>query len=535
MKTTGATFALASLFKECLANQLTHHPARCAEILHVMSKYQVYHTLMQLGMLHQQGFAKLSAASLHEHRQYAEQLTRAFEELGACFIKLGQLLSTRPDLLPEPYISSLTRLQSMVAPVPGWQIVQLIEEDLHAPLPEIFVSFDLQPLATASIAQIHKATLPDGSQVVVKVQRPGVQQQVEVDIAVLHDLVRFITKHTPFGARFGFLPIVQEFKRSLYQELDFLQEANNTQNIGHDIREFHSLVTPRIYSLYSSRRVLTLSFIPGKHLKQLSANDLGRCKPTEIAKELLSAYLKQILVSGIFHCDPHPGNMLLADDGRLALLDFGMIGRLDTRQMECIILLLLAFAQRQGERVADRYLELIAPPNHFDRRAFTREICGLVCRYNDLSAKNVEIGKAMLDLVAIASAHHLAIPASFALLGKTLLNLDGALRILSPDLDLLQAVHHDMRQIIQQRTLAQLSPTKSIAWLLDSKHLIENMLRKSDLLLDKLTDERNASSAQMERLHETITRASRRLSFGMIFSSLALSLALFFGLKRARK
>lgn len=535
MKRTEQTLSLVSIVKEYLANQLTRHPSRYAKIMHIIHKYQIYHIITRLGALHRYGNRNLSGDTLQEHRIYAEKLAKALEELGACFIKLGQVISTRPDLLPSPYITALSRLQHTVTAVPGDQIAAIVEYDLGRPLSDIFQFFDLKPLATASIAQVHKAVLHDGSHVVIKVQRPGVQQQIEVDVEVMQEIARFVTRHTPLGARYGLTSMVQEIKQSLSQELDFLQEADNTQSISRDIREFRHLMTPTIYPAYSSRRVLTLSFIPGCPLAQVPSGKSCHAEPATVATELLSAYLKQIVVNGLFHCDPHPGNILLVDDGRLALLDFGMIGRLDARQIDHLILLLLAFSERRGERVADIYLEMIETPERFDRRAFTQEICTLVCRYHDMSEKGIEIGRALLDLATVASVYHTAIPANFTLLGKALLNLDGTLRILSPNLNLTQTIRHYMQQVIRQRMLTQISPGRSAAWLLDAKHLIENTLQRSEAILDRLAHDQFSTRVQVEHLDETIQRAARRLSFGMVVSSFILSMTLLITSKRHPK
>lgn len=527
-----------TMVKTYLAKQFTRHPARCAEILHIINKYQLYRVIIRLGTLYQHeniGAENLPESILREHRVYAENVAKAFEELGTCFIKLGQLLSTRSDLLPLPYIAALSRLQDTITPVPSNQISTIIEDNLGASLTDLFSFFDFEPLATASIAQVHKALLHDGTLVAIKVQRPGVQQQVKVDIEVLLEITRFITRHTPLGARYDLLSIVQEMKQSLMQELDFLQEASNTQSVSHGIQEFRHLLTPTIYPAYSSRQVLTLSFIPGRHLAQITIEELCSFAPTTIAKELLSAYLKQIVVTGAFHCDPHPGNLLLTDDGRLALLDFGMIGRLNTRQIENLILLLLAFSERRGEHVANIYLEMVDIPKSFDRRAFVQKICALVCHYHDSNNQCIEIGRALLDLITISSSYRLSIPANFTLLGKALLNLDGTLRLLAPDLNLTQIIHRYLPQVIQQRILTHISPGRSIAWFLETKHLVENTLRKSDVLLEKLASESSASSQQIERLEETIRHASRRLSFGLIASSLILGLAILFNMRQKHK
>lgn len=529
------TPSLGTMLKVYLTSRFTRLPRRCAEILRIFNKYQVYHSITWLSVFHSHRDKKISEHALQQQYLYAENLARAFEELGTCFIKLGQMLSTRSDLLPRPYIVALSRLQYTITPVPGTQIAAIIEADLGASLADLFHSFDFEPVATASIAQVHRAFLHDGSSVVIKVQRPGIQQQVEMDIEVLLEIARFITRHTSFGMHYDLISIVQEIKLSLFQELDFFQEATHTESIGQDIRTFRHLTTPMTYTAYSSRRVLTLSFIPGRHLAQIPNDELGRFAPSALAKELLFAYFKQVIINGVFHCDPHPGNLLLTDDGRLAVLDFGMVGRLDEEQREKLILLLLAFSERQGERVANVYLEMVDVPRDFDRRAFTQNICKLVCHYHDSSKQGLEIGRALLDLVRVANSYRISIPHNFTLLGKTLLNLDGTLYRLSPELDFIQVMHRYLPQIIQQRMVSQISLGRSIIWFLDAKRLIENTLHKSSALLEQLSSEQSTTYERIERLDSTIGRGFRHLSLSIVCSSLILSLGLWARARQRRQ
>src|SRR6266487_4194090 len=231
-----------------------------------------------------------------------------------------------------------------------------------------------------------------------------------------------------------------------------------TRLLGRQIADFQLLSTPAVYSEYTSRRVLTLSFVRGRHLQGVSREELDAVDSRAIAKDLLSAYLKQIIVDGAFHCDPHPGNIFLTDDGRLALMDFGMVGRFDSGQKDNVILLLLAFAERQGDRVADTYLKMIEVPKHFDRRAFAQDISTLVSRYHDMSGGRMSMGTALLGLTRVAQSNAVAVPSVMTLLGKAFLNLDGAVRVLSPELDPVQLIRDYMLQVMEKRIEAQLTP-----------------------------------------------------------------------------
>lgn len=516
---------LTSLAKAYLAGRFTRYPKRYVKIVQILQKYHLFSIVAQF----------LNGHGTDETcERYAQCLVQALEELGPCFIKLGQMMSTRPELFPPPYIAALSRLQARVTPVLGKTIAAIIEEELGAPLQQLFRSFDRTPLATASIAQVHRAVLHDGSQVVVKVQRPGVRQLVEMDIHVMQEVACFVTNYTPLGARYGLKQIVQELKQSLSQELDFQQEANNTRLISHQISEFHHILTPEIYLNYTSSRVLTLNLLEGRHLAEVSCEELKQFDTPIIAEELFSAYLKQIIINGIFHCDPHPGNILFTNDGRLAILDFGMVAYFDAGQKEKLLLLLLAFAERQGERVAETYLDMIEVPETCNRQAFTQEICTLVSRYHDRSPKQMDMGKVLLEFALVAQTYQMAVPAALSLLGKALLNLDGTLRVLAPDLNLVQAIRNYMEQVMQKRALEHMSAGRAYTWFLDWRHLLDNLPRRADTLIDKLAQDRLTIHLKIDQLDTVIKRAARQLSLGMIVSSILISTGIWFVSRRRR-
>jgi predicted unusual protein kinase regulating ubiquinone biosynthesis (AarF/ABC1/UbiB family) len=300
-------------------------------------------------------------------------------------------------------------------------------------------------------------------------------------------------------------------------------EADNTRLIGKQIAEFQLLTTPSVFTEYTTRRVLTLSFVHGRHLADVSREELDALDSRSIAKELLSAYLKQMVIDGVFHCDPHPGNILLTDDGRLALMDFGMVGRFDSGQKDNIILLLLAFSERLGERVADTYLDMIEIPKDVDRRAFTQDVSALVSRYHDMSGGRMAIGTALLDLTRLAQANNTPVPTAMTLLGKAMLNLDGTIRVLSPQLDPVQLIRDYMLKVMEKRIAGQLSPGRIFAWVIDMKRLVENSPRRTDMILDKLSNDQLTLRLEVDHLDEAVksmNRAANRLSLSIIVAAL---------------
>ena len=508
-----------------LTRRFSRHPERYLEIYRVMRKHELHHVAAQFMMAHRHEDEDEQPGlngHLIEEDDHAEDLTSALEELGPTWIKMGQLLSTRPDVLPPSYVTALGRLQDTIRPVPSEKIIAIIESELGASVDELFLEFDREPLATASLAQAHRAVLHDGAEVAVKVQRPGVRNQIEIDIEVMHELARFATKYTAFGGRYGLTQIVTELEHSLSQELDFRQEAENTRLISRQIAEFQSLTTPTVYSDYTSRRVLTLSFVHGRHLADISRSEMQQMDTRPIAKELLAAYLKQIVIDGVFHCDPHPGNIFLTDDGHLALMDFGMVGRFDAGQKDHIILLLLAFAERLGERVADTYLEMMELPKGFDRRSFTQDVSAMVSRYHDMSGGRMALGTALLDLTRLSQRHHAPVPTSMTLLGKAMLNLDGTIRALSPELDPVQLIREYMLKVMEKRVMGQLSGGRVFAWVLDMKHLFENAPRRTDMIIDKLANDQITLRLEVDHLDEAISsvnRSARRLALSVLVGS----------------
>lgn len=536
-------FAARGSASNLLTSRFSKHPERYVEIFRVLRKYKLHHIVAELGMSHRHAedaeeLRELASSNGHfshpdddhdddhdhDHDDaHGIQLASALEELGPCFIKLGQLLSTRPDLLPAEYIQALSRLQDTIQPVPAERIVQIIQSELQAPVDDLFQSFDERPLATASMAQVHRAVLRDGTEVAVKVQRPGVRQRIEIDLEVLREVARFASQHTAIGARYGLLQMVRELETSLNQEMDFRIEAENTRLIGRQIADFPMLCTPKVHADLSSQRVLTLGFIKGRHLADVPREEFLALDPKAIAKDLLSAYMKQIAIDGVFHCDPHPGNILLTDDGRLALMDFGMVGRFDAGQKDKMILFLLAFSERLGERVAETYLDMIQQPEDLDSHSFTQDICALVSRYHDMSGGRLGLGTALLDLTRLAYNNRVPVPSSMTLLGKTMLNLDGAIGVLSPELDPVELIRNYMLDVMMRRVGDQLSPGRVFAWVLDMKHLFENAPRRTDAILGKLADDRLTVRLDVRHLDQTtqqLNKAATRLAVGVLAGSL---------------
>jgi ubiquinone biosynthesis protein len=516
---------LWSLMTRRITGSSLRHPERYREMFCIARKNRLHHVAGELSAYRNHGEV-LEMAGRRNGRmkpaRYAENFACALEELGPCFIKFGQLLSTRPDLLPRDYITALARLQDCVGPIPGGETLSIVESELGGPVDAYFADFDCQPVAAASMAQVHRAVMPDGTLVAVKVLRPGVRRQVDVDLEVLHDLVRFAVRHSGLGSFGDLEQMVRQLDSSLRSEMDYLQELENTEQISRQLSGFKLLATPEIYRQSSTSRVLTLSFIQGQRLSDLTPEELEGLDGEAIAREMLSAYLQQIVVDGSFHCDPHPGNILITETGQLALLDFGMVGRFDMEEKDTIIQLLLAFAERRGRRVADIYLEMLELSHTPDRRAFSEDVESLVSRYHDMSGGRMGLGTAFLDLAHLATSHHIPIPGIWMLLAKAILNLDGIISLLSPRLDPVELIREYMLEVIQARVWAESSAAVKFSWGLDIWTLLKNAPRRADVLLGKLANDQLTIQMQISPVKEArleMNAAVNRLSRGMVLGS----------------
>jgi ubiquinone biosynthesis protein len=505
------------------------HPERYREIFRIARKNQLHRVALELNAYREYGEYGEPGGRRNgrlKEARYAENFASTLEELGPCFIKFGQLLSTRPDLLPRDYIAALARLQDCVGPIPASETQRIVESELGGPVETFFSEFDCQPVAAASMAQVHRAVMPDGAVVAVKVLRPGVHRQIEVDLEVLHDLAHFTARRTGLG-RFGDLEqMVRELDSSLRSEMDYSQELENTEHIGRQLSGFDLLATPEVYPQYSTNQVLTLSFIRGRRLSDLSVDELEALDGEAIARELLSAYLQQIVVDGSFHCDPHPGNILITETGQLALLDFGMVGRFDMEEKDTIIQLLLAFVERRGRRVAEIYLDILEVSNISDRRAFTEDVESFISRYHDLSGGRMGLGTAFLELAHLASSHRIPVPSIWMLLVKAILNLDGVLSLLSPRLDPVELVREYMLEVIQKRVWAESSAAAKFSWGLDIWTLMKNAPRRADILLGKLANDEltvQLHVSPLEEARQDLNQAVNRLSRGMLVGSVLIA------------
>jgi ubiquinone biosynthesis protein len=364
-------------------------------------------------------------------RSRAERLRLACEELGTMFIKLGQMLSTRGDLLPEAYRLELAKLVDDVPPLPAAVITQVILEDLGAAPDAIFAFFDPVPLASASIGQVHTARLVDGRDVVVKVRKPGVETLVQVDLEILAELIDTWAPRVPGLNQYDARGVLREFSESLLAELDYRREASNERFFRGVFSNEPGFSIPDVIGEYSTGRVLTHERVEGRKVSDVA--DLSNRRRTAVSQRIARFILEPAFEHGVFYADPHSGNLLIQDDGTLAVVDFGTVGRLTPEARRRVAGMFLAISRRDAERLTDRLVEVTAPRHPIDRQQITSDVERLLERYVDVSFDDVPLGNALGELLHVLRRHQLRLPANLAALIKALVMCEGILQSLDPE------------------------------------------------------------------------------------------------------
>jgi ubiquinone biosynthesis protein len=459
----------------------------------------------------------------------AAELSKDLEKMGPTFVKLAQLLSTRADLLPLPYLEALARLQDDVEPFSFKEVEEIVTEELGVRLSKAFAHFEAQPVAAASLGQVHRAELRDGRQVVVKVQRPGIREVVLKDLEILQGIAEFLDSHTETGRRYDFAMILAELRKSLMRELDYRQEARHLTIFNKNFREFTRLVVPLPVEDYSTSRILTMDYVHGKKITSLSPLALMELDGYALAEEFFHAYLKQILVDGIFHADPHPGNVFLTDDNRIALIDLGMVGRITPQSQENILQLLLAISEGRGDEAAALTIKLGEPKESFEQEKFTRQVADLVTQHQGTNVEEIDAGRVVLEITRISGETGFRLPPEFTLIAKTLLNLDQIVHTLDPSFDPNASIRQNATEITRERMMKSLSPGNLFNTMIEVRSLIEKLPARINKFLDAIAN--NEMKIQVDAIDETklmegFQKIANRITMGLVLAAIIVGAAL---------
>lgn len=459
----------------------------------------------------------------------AEELAKDLERLGPTFIKLGQLFSTRADLLPGPYLDALERLQDQIEPFPYEEVERIVSSELGVRISKAFADFEPVPLAAASLAQVHRAYMRDGRAVVVKVQRPDIRELIVGDLEALGEIAHFLDEHTELGKRYEFDNMLVNLRKSLLRELDFTIEANNLHTISQNLAEFENIVIPEPIDDYTTTRVLTMEYIEGKKITALNPLRLLEIDGSLLADEFFSAYLKQFLVDGIFHADPHPGNVFITDDDRIALLDLGMVGRVTRTFQDNLLRLLLAISEGRGEVAAEAAIKMGEAKENFDRRSFHRRITDLVAENSDAVLSKLNAGKVTLEITRISADCWFSLPAEFTMIAKALLNLDRVVYTLDSSFDPNAIIRERANEILQRNIAKSMAPNNLLAGVVDLKEFAETFPRRVNKILDAIGNNEvriGVDAIDEKVVLEGLQKVANRITLGLVVAALIVGAAL---------
>lgn len=456
----------------------------------------------------------------------AVDLAADLERMGPTYIKLGQLLSTRYDMLPPVYTDALARLQDSVEPFPAEQAREIVEAEIGARIRHLFESFDDKPVGAASLGQVHRARTRSGKDVVVKVQRPGIRETVRDDMAVLTQLAELAERRTDVGRRFGITRLLAQFRRSLVGELDYRRESANLVRFGELTAPYPHLVVPQPLPDYTTSRVLTMDFVAGRKVTDVTPYGLLDIDAPTLVAELFRCYLQMILVEGTLHADPHPGNILLTPEGTLALLDLGMVATVPPRIQDKVVKVLLAIGDGDGEEAASVLASMGHPLDGYDAASFRDDVAHLVSSTVAMGA-DLQAGAVLVQLSRLSGQHGLRPPAEMSMIGKALLNLDQTTAHLDPSFAPAEAIRDNLAQIM--RGGLSVSSAGIMAAAIEAKEFTAQLPRRANRILDSLADGEltvRVNAIDEQRLLMVLQRLTNRLTMGLVLAAIVVGAAL---------
>ncbi len=455
-----------------------------------------------------------------------EELTTDLIAMGPAFIKLGQLLSTRPDLLPQKFIEALADLQDKVPPVEFEKVNEIIQEELGVRISKAFNSFDEIPLASASLGQVHRAELRDGTKVVVKVQRPGIREKIQEELEVLGSAASFMEENTRIGKQIAAKELFAYFKKTLFRELDYQKEARNMLVLADNLKNFEHLIIPDPVVDYTTSRILTMKYLDGEKITAITPLRKLELDGITLVKELFEAYLQQIVIDGFMHADPHPGNIHLTEDNKIALLDVGMVAYFGEEYKEHYLKLLLYLGEANGDKLAGLLIEMSRELEKVRPEQFKQDISLLVQENEHMTMENLQTGKLIFEVIKIAGDYGYVLPVSLSLLGKALLNLDQVGASIAPDFNPRKAIQRHVMDLMRKYVYKNMVEHHIFTTALESKEFIELLPGRLNKLLHNLAEnqwEMKIESLDEKQLMSGFQKVANRITMGLIVAALLIS------------
>jgi ubiquinone biosynthesis protein len=497
------------------------HLDRYREIAETLARHGLEVLIGASGVERWVPFHRVLARRVHRGPTYstAEHLRLALEELGPTFVKLGQLLSTRPDLLPQGYLNELAKLQDALAPVPASVIVDLVTQELGAPPEQVFESFDLVPLASASIGQAHAATLHDGTEVVVKVRRPGSVERIDEDLEILQNFAAQANRRWKEAADYDLSGLAEEFSRTLRAELDYLAEGRNAEHFAENFADNAGVHIPKVHWETTTTRILTLERIRGLKVSDLEALDAAGIDRPALAARASEVAVQMIFENGFFHADPHPGNLFIEADGRIGLIDFGMVGTVDAELRDRLGVLLVALTRKDAHRIASALSRLSTAQGQVNLTLLAADMLPVIAMYDGKSLREVSVAKLIREVLAVMRRRHLQLPREVSLLLKMVVMTEGMGVSLDPDFQLGLVIGPYAQRLVANRYTPSAVAHHLAEAGVDAMELITQLpiqLRRLQAMLDAGGPEVHITSAELEPLMGRVETMVQRIVFGVV-------------------
>jgi ubiquinone biosynthesis protein len=452
----------------------------------------------------------------------SERVRRTLEDLGPTFIKIGQVLSGRVDLLPAEYIRELTKLLDDAPPVPTPEIVACVEEELGSPLSARFASFEPEPIASASIGQVHRATLPDGRSVVVKVQRPGVERTVIADLDLLARQARFLERRSARAKESRLVEIIEELSQALRDELDYTVEGRNADRLRRNLSADERVIIPQVHWSHSTRRVLTMEALEGFKLTEVERLRQERYDLPAVAEVTVDLYLHQVFVDGFFHADPHPANIMVCND-KIGLVDFGMVGQLTPRMKNALGALLLALLAQDSQEVVRVILRMGATGETTDPTAVERDVQRLLTRYYGVPLDVMPIGEVLQEVLTAAFKHRIHLPPDLALLARVVIVLEGLALNLDSSFNLAEMAKPFGERLLRERFSWRRMRDEAIQTLGTAGRMARELPQQASSLIERIEDGRATLGIDLRQLNQIIAKFDSmvsRLAFSFVVAAL---------------
>ncbi|KYG73694.1 hypothetical protein AWW68_13485 [Roseivirga spongicola] len=484
-------------------------------------------------MIKESGLANEMAITDEQQSETKDLDKKAFvkdlQALGPTYVKLGQLLSTRPDLIAEPYISALRELQDNLEPFPYEQVEGIVQDELGVRISKAFQSFDKEPIGSASLGQVHLAKMRNGETVVVKVQRPGIRQQVVDELEALEKLSSFLENNSAQGRKYSLHKVFLQFKSTLLRELNYLKEAQNMDILHENLKEFKDIIVPTSIPDYSTDKVLTMEFIKGKNITKISPLRKLELDGEALCESLFKAYLQQIVVDGFMHADPHPGNVHLTDDNRLALLDMGMVAHISEDLRKNYLKLILNISNNKVSEALDTLIAMSTATDEADEDQFRSKIAELIQATHQASVKEIDTGKMMFGLIHTAAQCGFELPFELSTVGKALMNIDLVAHTLAPEFEPNKSIKRNAMSLMNKIMLKELAPQNFFSTILESKELIEKMPHRLNTIMRNLANnelEVKLDAIDEKSLMQGFQKVANRITIGLIVAALLVGSAL---------